>query len=157
MILCDNMNTNLDNLTKVIPLNDSFDITVRNAQIYAKNAFVICIPGLVNSDLFSRIIQHLENTHILARKKYTIENIQQNIPADTKTANDIHVLADSVLSGLCLLLIEDSSTAILVDIRQYPTRAVQEPTTEKVTHGSHDGFIETLVSNTSLIRRRIKN
>ena len=43
-----------------------------------------------------------------------------------------------------------------IDCRTYPARSVGEPEKDKVMRGSRDGFVETLIFNTALIRRRIR-
>ena len=45
----------------------------------------------------------------------------------------------------------------MIDCRTYPARSVQEPDKDKVQRGSRDGFVETIVFNTALIRRRIRD
>ena len=47
--------------------------------------------------------------------------------------------------------------ALTIDCRTYPARGVSEPEKDKVLRGSRDGFVETLVFNTALIRRRIRD
>ncbi len=44
-----------------------------------------------------------------------------------------------------------------IQFRTYPARSIEEPSKEKVLRGSRDGFVETIVCNTALIRRRIRN
>ena len=62
----------------------------------------------------------------------------------------------SLLSGLSCLLIDGYDKCITIDCRTYPARGVEEPEKDKVLRGSRDGFVETLVFNTALIRRRIR-
>ena len=66
-------------------------------------------------------------------------------------------LVHSLLSGIFVLLIDGYDKALLIDSRTYPARGVEEPEKDKVLRGSKDGFVETLVSNTALIRRRIRS
>lgn len=47
--------------------------------------------------------------------------------------------------------------SLLIDVRQYPGRNSEEPETERVVRGSHDGFTENIIENTSLIRRRVRD
>ena len=62
------------------------------------------------------------------------------------------------MSGQCLLLASGfSDGAILIDARTYPARTTAEPDTDRVMQGARDGFVETLVMNTALIRRRIRD
>ena len=44
-----------------------------------------------------------------------------------------------------------------MDAKEYPSRGVNEPPDGKVLRGSHDGFIEALVPNMALLRRRIRD
>jgi stage V sporulation protein AF len=53
--------------------------------------------------------------------------------------------------------VEGYTKALLIDARTYPARSVDEPDKDKVLRGSKDGFVETLVFNTALIRRRIRS
>jgi stage V sporulation protein AF len=62
-----------------------------------------------------------------------------------------------VLSGAVVLFVDGENEAILIDVRQYPVRTPEEPDLEKVTRGSRDGLVETLIFNTALIRRRLRD
>jgi len=48
-------------------------------------------------------------------------------------------------------------SAVVIDARTYPSRAVGEPQNDRVMLGSRDGFVEGLIFNTALIRRRIRD
>ncbi len=63
----------------------------------------------------------------------------------------------SVFLGKTLLLVEGLPGAALIDCKEYPCRGVDEPPDGKVLRGSHDGFIEALVPNMALLRRRIRD
>ena len=66
-------------------------------------------------------------------------------------------LVQSLLSGQFLILIDGYDTGLLIDSRTYPARDVSEPEKEKSLRGSKDGFVETIIFNTALIRRRIRS
>jgi stage V sporulation protein AF len=66
-------------------------------------------------------------------------------------------VAKNVLCGVFAVIIEGYDECILIDSRTYPARGVSEPEKDKVLRGSKDGFVETLVFNTALIRRRIRS
>lgn len=63
----------------------------------------------------------------------------------------------SVFLGKMALLVEGYDECALIDAKQYPARGVEEPSSGKVLRGAHDGFIETLVANAALLRRRIRD
>ena len=63
----------------------------------------------------------------------------------------------SLMSGVFALFVDGFDKCILIDSRTYPSRGVEEPEKDKVLRGSKDGFVETIVFNTALIRRRIRS
>ena len=62
-----------------------------------------------------------------------------------------------ILSGVFALFIDGYDRCLLIDSRTYPARSVSEPEKDKALRGSKDGFVETVVFNTALIRRRIRS
>lgn len=73
------------------------------------------------------------------------------------TEYELEKFTTSILSGAVGLIIEGFSKAIIIDCRTFPARGVQEPESDKVLRGSHEGFVETVLFNTALIRRKIRN
>lgn len=76
---------------------------------------------------------------------------------EISTVDDLNKVVDNVLSGPTALLIDGIDEVLLIDARTYPVRGPQEPDTERVVRGSRDGFVETIVFNTALTRRRIRD
>ncbi|MDH7577012.1 MAG: spore germination protein [Bacillota bacterium] len=76
--------------------------------------------------------------------------------ADVKEADHLGDVLDLVLAGNLTLFIEGSEKALLLDTKGWKDRAVSEPEAECFIRGPRDGFIETLRTNTALVRRRIK-
>ena len=63
----------------------------------------------------------------------------------------------NVLLGKTLFLMEGVEGAALIDCKEYPSRSVDQPADGKVLRGSHDGFVEAMVPNLALLRRRIRD
>ena len=63
----------------------------------------------------------------------------------------------NVLSGTAVFFVEGYDAALCMDCRSYPARGVDEPDKDKSLRGSRDGFVETIVFNTALMRRRIRD
>src|SRR5690606_7518880 len=63
----------------------------------------------------------------------------------------------AVLTSPVTLLVDGEEEAILIDARTYPGRQHEEPDVERVVRGSRDGFVETLIFNTALTRRRLRD
>ena len=81
--------------------------------------------------------------------KYRIPHIQ------VSEISDINLAVTDILAGHVGFIIEGYDTVILLDLRLYPVRGVEEPEKEKSLRGAKDGFVETLVFNTALIRRKL--
>ena len=70
---------------------------------------------------------------------------------------DFDQVLKNVLSGVTCLFIDGYESCIAIDCRTYPARSVEEPDKDKSLRGSRDGFVETIVFNTALLRRRIRD
>lgn len=57
--------------------------------------------------------------------------------------------------GHCAVIFDTLQTALCFEVRSENTRAISEPTLEKALKGAKDSFVETLRTNTALVRRRI--
>ncbi|MFE8697145.1 spore germination protein [Cytobacillus sp. FJAT-53684] len=79
------------------------------------------------------------------------------VSGDLKEITDLKTLYTHFLSGDTIVLIGGSHKGLAVSTRGWEGRGVQEPSSQTVVRGPKDGFTETLRTNTSLIRRRIKN
>jgi stage V sporulation protein AF len=77
--------------------------------------------------------------------------------SETNVNFNVDEIVTSVLLGKTLLLVEGLSGAALIDAKEYPARSVDEPLDGKVLRGSHDGFVEAVVPNMALLRRRIRD
>lgn len=74
-----------------------------------------------------------------------------------KTENRVDELVKSVIAGMTIVLLEDSDEAVLMETRGYPSRPVSHPTNESVVIGSQEGFVESLRTNMTLLRRYVQS
>ena len=77
--------------------------------------------------------------------------------SESNVTFDVSDAVTSVFLGKSLLIMEGLSGAALMDAKGYPSRSVHEPPDGKVLRGSHDGFVEAVVPNMALLRRRIRD
>lgn len=143
-----------------LPVGKSFDTIERIVSIGGRDAYLYFIDGFIKDELMQRILTDFFKTtpsemdgmpEAADFSKQKIPYVEVSLEKDPKKA------ADSVLSGQTAMLIEGYADIILMDLRTYPTRGVEEPEKEKTLRGSRDGFVETIVFNTALIRRRIRD
>lgn len=145
-------------LNQVLDAEKSFDIIYRVINVGGRAACMYLIDGFCKDDLVQKLLQYFmdltpdklpEDMHGLSKQFTPYVEVELTDSCD--------MLVHSLLSGMFLLLVDGYGKALLIDTRTYPSRGVEEPEKDKVLRGSKDGFVETLVSNTALIRRRIRS
>ncbi|SDE32905.1 spore germination protein KA [Paenibacillus sp. UNCCL117] len=77
--------------------------------------------------------------------------------SELRQVTDLNEACQAVLSGDTALLIDSAKVVLIAGTRSWKDRAIEEPVTESVIRGPRDGFTETLLTNTALIRRRLKS
>ncbi len=145
---------------KKLRVDESFDITRRELTLYRKKAYLYFIDGCVRSDLLERLVEFfMENINsAMPDNTSPADFINANIPyIEVKQTTDIETLTDSVLKGETVLLIDGVGAGIYINARIFPAREVDEPENERVIRGARDGFVEMLLKNTAIIRRRIRS
>ena len=148
---------NLDTLLlrEKLRVGESFDIIERHLTVADKDVCFFYVDGFVNDAEMLRIMQYLLSLKELG----DAENLEKKMPyVEVELCRDRRKIVRSVLSGQTAILAETFGLdAMLLDLRTYPSRTTTEPETDKVMQGARDGFVETLVTNTALIRRRIRD
>lgn len=151
---------NITTLYSLLPLGRSFDLVTRDLYIGETRAFFLCINGFCRTELLQQIFSDLQ--YPLYTQSSRIEDLLLFMNskigyAQAELCDNWEDILQNVLSGPSLLLIDGFSQAIILDARSYPTRGIAEPDTEQITKGARDGFVETMLFNTNLIRRRIRS
>ena len=144
-------------LNQKLSLNINFDLVSRRIQIGNRKAVFYFLDGFAKSDLMHNILKEL-----MAKKEENLPDtavaFTELIPhVEVKTVSEEKEILLQILSGLFILGIEGYDEWFMMDVRSYPARSVSEPEKDKVLRGSKDGFVETVVNNTALIRRRIRS
>ncbi len=151
---------NIRYIEEHLPVGESFDLMTRHLYLGETQAFFLGVNGFCKTDLLQRIFSDLQDSAYM--KDERVEDIVRYM--DGKMGYAQASLCDSwedifrnVLSGPAALFIDGFPQAILIDARTYPARGIAEPDLERVTKGSRDGFVETLLFNANLIRRRVRS
>ena len=142
-------------LREALRVKESFDIIERHLTVVGADACFFYIDGFVKDGEMLRIMQD-----IIGRKELSgADELIKTIPyVEVEKTESIGKVCREVLSGQTALLIEGfGPSAILLDLRTYPARSTSEPESDRVMQGARDGFVETLIMNTALIRRRIRD
>ncbi|MBE6671215.1 MAG: spore germination protein [Ruminococcaceae bacterium] len=145
-------------LEEKLRVDESFDINARELTLYNKKAKMYFIDGCVQSDILERVVEFLMNDTGDGEMDNPAKFISSHIPhIEAKQTEDIDTLVDSVLKGETVFLIEGISSGIMLNVRSFPSRDVDEPENERVIRGSRDGFVENILKNTAIIRKRIRD
>lgn len=147
-------------LREALRADNSFDIITREVRFCNRKAGIFYVDGLCKEDMIEKITAAL-----LAIKEAELEAIGDISAfarsfvtyAETKVCADTVRAAGAVLSGAVVLISQGIAGAVVIDIRQAPVRSVDEPQSDRVLRGPHDGFVESVVINAALIRRRIRD
>lgn len=133
-------------------VNTRFHVTKREAKLYY-------IDGFVNNEISERVMNFMMSTSERIEDGTTPEAFAQSVVPyiEMDISDDLNTISKVVYSGALLMIVDGFSTAFLIKARNYPRRSVQEPDNDKVLRGAHDGFVEALLINTALIRRRIRD
>ena len=160
MELSSSLEKNIEQIQSVFPIPQSFDIVTRRLFLGETKAYWIGINGFCRVELLQKIFSDLQNP--IYMKDNRIEDIERYMNAkigyaQASLSGSWEDIISNILSGPSALFIDGFAQAIMIDVRTYPARSVSEPDTERVTLGARDGFVETMLFNTNLIRRRIRS
>ena len=164
MNISKSLQDNINMVHELLPLDKSFDLITRRLKLCHLDTYFICINGYYDSRVLHGMFANLQKydfSSILNESNpsnHLIEQLMAAAPvAQIQHSMDWNTLIKNLLSGTLLLFFDGIDQGFTIDIRQYPARSIEEPQTEKVIRGAKDGFVETLLFNANLIRRRIRS
>ena len=155
--LTNDYNENKKLLDRLLRVDKSFDLLSKTLTTSGGELTLYYIDGFVKDTVMQKLM-----THLLSVKELPIsaaELSREAIPyVETDVTDNVDLMINTVMSGGSLMIGSTlGQEAILIDSRAYPARETAEPEGDRVMIGARDGFVETLISNTALIRRRIRS
>lgn len=149
---------NLEYLNYKLKTESNFDICTKKLFISNRECTFYFIDGFVKDEIMERIFEFLLKIRPEDFPSTFNHFKDKNIPyTEVDIVNDLEKVLTLILSGSAVCLIDGYDCALSVDTRTYPNRSISEPEDDRVLRGSRDSFVETLVFNTALIRRRIRD
>jgi spore germination protein KA len=148
-------------------LGEQVDIIYRRIRLGPSPnnpACIVYIEGLVdtpvlNEDIIKSLMLFTKQGDLKAGKSSIRDDILNSVLTASNVCESCNIkqLVASVLSGEVILLVEGLNAAFLIDIKAHAERAISEPPSEVLVRGPREGFNETLKTNMTMIRRRIKH
>ena len=135
-----------------------FDMTARDLTIGTRRARLWVVNGYAQENILERMIAQWLAVPPLPPDMTPELFLRRHVTAcDAAVCGKREEAVLAVFAGKTLLVIDGFSGGILMDVKQFPTRSIEEPDTSRVLRGSHDGFVENLMQNAALLRRRIRD
>ena len=150
----------LEKMLGILQPEKSFDLVRRDMEIAGRQCTLLFIDGMIKDEIMEKMLEYFLKLDIsIWEDTPDMQHFSRRIIPYVEVAEEDHLDAacTAILSGNLGLFIQGFSACALIDIRTYPVRSVEEPEKAKALRGSRDGFVETVVFNTALIRRRIRD
>jgi len=146
-------------------LGGNADLLVRRFQIQVLkkklNCGLVYLDGASSKSDMNDILRALmlEMDESIQSKESVINIVvSQCIPyADVTVKETVVGTANWLLSGNSVLFLDGTEYAIGLSTQAFKERAVEQPQTEQVIQGSREGFIESIGTNISLLRKRMRS
>lgn len=137
----------------------NFDVIFRELRIGADEMGFFYIDGLTKDDMMQKLMQGFLSLGKLPIGASAANDFSATLPhVEVEVTDRAEQLLTAVLSGAAILFGSTfGAHALIIDTRTYPARSTEEPDDDRVMQGAHDGFVETLIFNTALIRRRLRD
>ena len=138
-------------------VDENFDVLKKILTVTGGEITLYYIDGFVKDTVMQKLMMHFLSQKSLP--KSAAEYVRSGVPyVETDVSGDFDFMKQMVLSGATVMLGSTfGAEAIIIDSRTYPARSSEEPQGDRVMRGARDGFVETLIFNTALIRRRIRD
>ena len=152
---------NVEAFRRALRVAENFDVIERRIPVGRDEMTLFFIDGFVKDMVMQRLMQYFMGLSGLCgeEREPCAYFADAHIPyVEVDRSGDAAFLRMMVLSGAVVMLGSTfGAEGIVIDARTYPARNTEEPDNDRVMQGAHDGFVETLIFNTALIRRRIRD
>lgn len=160
---------NVDYINNLVGVGTSWDILAKpfrfgglNMVSYVANGFFLTMNMVLILEDFQKCIRDFISEQEGKTANYTMDELVNylNTHVAFVQVQPVTTMSDIVrfiLSGPMITFIDGYDKALMIDTRIYPMRSISQPQVERVIRGNHDGFTETMLMNTALIRRRLRD
>jgi len=160
MLLTSDITSNTEMIDKVLKPEKSFDIIRRDFILGGRMATLYFIDGFIKDEMFEKVMEFFykitpeQISDVKTMEEYMLSYMPY---VEVAHESDSSLVVTQILSGPTALLIDGIQDALIIDVRQYPVRSIEQPEKDRSLRGARDGFVETLIFNTCMLRRRIRD
>jgi spore germination protein KA len=162
-LLVKSIDANIELFTRIFQNDETLVVRrFQNKYLATATCCVIYFDGMVNTEILNEnIIQPIlyQNLEEKINPNKLLDEIQSKIivSSSIKMLVDIEKLANSMIEGDTILLLDNYDQALSISTKGWKTRSISEPESARVVRGPKEGFTEAIMTNLTLIRRIIKN
>lgn len=123
------------------------------------NFFIAFMDGLVNSTLINdSIIKPLMLLDPQKKADFTLDAIINQVIMinEVEKTDKWPEIIESINYGDTILFIDGEKEALILNTKGFQTRSIAEPDSEKILSGPREGFTESIMTNLSMVRRRLR-
>ena len=152
--LSDDLEANVQRFQRILNADVNSDAHFRYFTTGEKRVCLIYIEGMASDAKVADFALRAMADHPGARD---LEALRERVLelAQCDMAESVGDIARAVVTGMTALLMAGEARALLMETRGYPARQVDKPTNESVVLGSQEGFVESLRTNLTLLRRYV--
>ncbi len=152
------LSENVERFNGILNPGTNFDIIRKGIRVAGRDACIYFIDGFLEEAIMEKLLEFLYKLKPEEVPKTAQQMVDHVMPyVEVSAMGNEDEIVQNILSGVTCLFVDGYDMCIGLDCRSYPMRSVDEPSKDKALRGSKDGFVETLVFNTALIRRRIRS
>lgn len=135
-----------------------FDIKRRGAIIGGRQTYMWYASSLTSDLLIEQIISFCISSNVKLCDGESDKFLAMLIPVgDVKCEIDQQNAAFAVFDGDLVIMIDGIDEYFVCDTKKLPSRGISEPESDRVLRGSRDGFVENILTNAALLRKRLKS
>lgn len=158
--LSGDIDENIDNIKCI--LKNCSDLLLNPFLISGIKCNLVCLEGMVSTSTITNLILNPLTElklpdDVNGKEVYDHIDKRMLLTTDRGIVTDYGDLIRRLMSGFAILLVDGSDKAFGLGVQGYAVRGIDEPSSEGNIYGSHEGFTETVRTNMSLVRRRIKS
>lgn len=130
----------------------------RNNRLKTQKFCIAYYDGLVNFQIINdNVIKPIQIRNITAARQKMMDYLVNCVitAGGTKKTNQYREITDAITHGGAVLFAEGENFAVILNTKGFETRGIAEPESERIVLGPHEGFTESLVTNLSLIQRKV--
>lgn len=151
-----------ENISRIKEIcSETSDLLVNEVEISGIKTCLFCCEGMVSTATITELVLHpLMNINLPYKSGEALLNHingRMLLSIDRPVAYNYEDFFRLLNSGFALLAADGADYILALGVQGYDKRGVDDPSGETNITGAHEGFVEVVRTNMSLIRRRLKS